>query len=120
MKLDVPFYPEWPTPEHPEGVHCLEMGLKMILGFFDPNKEYSTEELEKITAKQPEKGSWEMPHSIWFAEHGYEIKHYSTFDYQAFKEKGIDYIREAYGEEVSDWQRANSDIEQARSLVDTY
>ncbi len=92
----------------------------MILGYFEPSKTYSLEDLERITAKEPEKGSWEMPHSIWLVDHGFEIKHFAEFDYIAFREEGIEYIRRAFGDETADWQLANSDVEAARSMVDEY
>lgn len=120
MKLNVPFYAAFPTPGYPEGVHCVETSLKMILKYFEPNTDYSIDELEKITDKQPEKGSWSFKWSIWFANHGYTVKHYSTFDFRAFMADGIGYIRRAYGDEVANWQAGNSDVELARSQTKEY
>ncbi len=118
--LIIPFFQSLQTPEHPEGVDCLEMSLKMILGYLMPEKDFSEEELATITAKKPEKGSWEMPFSIWFANYGLEVKHYSTFDYKSFQQKGIEYIRDEYGDEVATWQLANTDVEAAKSQVAEY
>lgn len=112
---NIPFYSAFPTPGHPEGVHCVETSLKTILGYFEPEKEYSIEALEKITGKQPEKGSWSFQWSLWFTEHGYKVKHYATFDFEAFMAEGIDYIRQEYGDEVADWQEQNSDVELVRT-----
>ncbi len=64
----------------------------MILGYFEPEKKYTIEEIEKITGKIPEKGSWSFDWSIWFADNGYDIKHYTTFDFEAFKKDGTEYI----------------------------
>lgn len=115
MKLNIPFYSAFPTPGHPLGVHCVETSLKMILKYFEPDKDYSIEALEEITGKQPEKGSWSFQWSIWFTNHGYKVKHYTTFDFEVFITDGIDYIRRAYGDEVADWQAQNTDVELARS-----
>jgi hypothetical protein len=120
MKLNIPFYSAFPTPGHPNGVHCVETSLKMILGYFEPEIDYTIEETEKITGKVPEKGSWSFDWSIWFVNHGYFVKHYTVFDFESFKKDGIDYIRQKYGNETADWQLANSDIEHAKSLVDEY
>lgn len=92
----------------------------MILGFFEPNKKYSVEDLEMITGKQPEKATWEMLWSIWFVNHGYKVKHYTTFDYGAFQSKGVEYIRETYGDDAANWQAENSDLNEARGLVAEY
>lgn len=118
--LPIPFYSAFATPGHPEGVHCVETSLKMILKYFEPDKDYSVEKLEKITGKQPEKGSWSFQWSIWFTDHGYTVKHYTTFDFKAFMDEGIDYIRHEYGHEVADWQEQNSDVEFARSQTKEY
>lgn len=120
MKLKIPFYSAFPIPGHPYGVHCVETSLKMMLGYYEPETEYSIEEIEKITAKTPEKGNWSFDWSIWFVNHGYSVKHYTTFDFDAFKVDGIEYIRRAYGDETADWQLANSDIEYALSRIDEY
>ncbi len=120
MKLSMPFYTAFPTPGHPEGVHCVETSLKMILKYFEPDKDYSVEQLEKITGKQPEKGSWNFQWSIWFTDHGYIVKHYSIFDFKTFMDEGIDYIRREYGNEVADWQEHNTDVELARSQTKDY
>lgn len=120
MMLNIPFYSAYPTPGHPNGVHCVEMSLKMILGYFEPDTNYTIEEIEKITGKIPEKGSWSFDWSIWFVNHGYLVKHYTVFNFEAFKNEGIDYIRQEYGDETADWQLANSDIEHAQSLVEEY
>lgn len=92
----------------------------MILGYFEPKNSYTFADLESITGKIAEKGSWSFQWSIWFAKHGYKITHYSTFDFNAFNREGIEYIRRAYGDETADWQAANSDIPQARTLVEQY
>ena len=117
MKLNIPFYSAFPTPGHPNGVHCVETSLKMILGYFEPEIDYTIEETEKITGKVPEKGSWSFDWSIWFVNHGYFVKHYTVFDFESFKKDGIDYIRQKYGNETADWQLANSDIEHAKSVA---
>jgi hypothetical protein len=120
LHLDIPFYPNQATPQHPDGLYCQEMSLKMILGYFLPNKTFSTKQLEEITGMKPEKAAWEMPFSIWLIDHGFEVKHYAPFDYQAFKNEGMDYIRRTYGDDVADWQIENSDIETALELIDEY
>jgi hypothetical protein len=41
MKLSVPFYAAFPTLGHPDGVHCVETSLKMILAYFEPDTKNS-------------------------------------------------------------------------------
>lgn len=92
----------------------------MILGFFQPEKKYSLEEIEQITGKQPEKATWGMHWSIWFANHGYDVKHYTSFDYKAFQKLGVKYIEDAYGVEVAKWQADNSDLKEAQEQTSEF
>lgn len=120
MQLDIPFYPNHPTPSHPGGIHCVEMSLKMILGYFMPSRTFTLEELEVITGKAPEKATWEMAMTIWFVNHGFEIIRLTDFDYGQFQSEGTRYIKRAYGEEAAEWQEKNSDIRKAQQEVAEY
>lgn len=118
--LDIPFYPEWPTDKYPEGEHCAEMSLKMVLAYFQPKIDYSLKQLEAITGKRPEEATWEMSLGIWLAGNGFGIKRYSMFNYVEFEQRGIDYIRDAFGDETADWQDANSNVKAAQLQVKEY
>jgi len=120
MKLEIPFYSSFAVPGHPLGVHCVETSLRMILGYFEPSESYNIEDLEKISGKQPGKGSWSFRWSLWFVEHGYEVKHYTIFDFNAFIKSGVDYIRQEYGDDVANFQEQTSDVEGARKLAKDY
>ena len=120
MKLNIPFYSSFPTPGHPDGAHCVETSLQMILGYLEPDTNYSIDQIENITKRTPRKSSWSFDWSIWFADHGNNVKHYTTFNFEAFKIEGAEYIRKEYGDETADWQLANSNLEHARQIVDAY
>ncbi len=117
IHTDIPYYPSFATPGHPGGVHCIEMSLKMILGALEPDKQYSIEELEAITAKQPEKASWEMPFFLWFVNRGYQAQHWSMFDFATFAKEGAAYVRRVYGDDVADYQERESDIPGAMEMA---
>jgi len=51
MKTEVPFY-----PNTEDNTHCLQACLKMVLKYFIQEKEYSYEDLDRVTAKVP--GLW--------------------------------------------------------------
>lgn len=120
MKLQIPFYSSFAIPGYPLGVHCVETSLKMILGYIEPETKYTIEEIEKISGKQPGKGSWSFQWSLWFVEHGYQVKHYTKFNFDTFIRDGIDYIRQEYGDEIADFQDRTSDVEAARKLAKDY
>jgi hypothetical protein len=100
----------------PDDTHCFQAGLKMILKFFVPNKEFSFEELDKISAKKEGLYTWPMAALIWMQEHNFEVINFESFDYKQFINKGTRYIFEEFGEEVGKTQIENSDIEQEIKL----
>lgn len=120
IRTDIPFYESFATPGHPTGVHCIEISLKMILGALMPGREFTVEELEAITGKQPEKGAWEMQYLIWLVDNGFEVQHWATFDYGAFEKEGIEYIRRAYGDETAEYQLRESDVPGAQKMIKPY
>ena len=120
MHLDVPFFPSWATPGHPGGIHCQEACIKMILGYYWPDKTFSAKQLEAITGYKPEKASWQMQSSIWYVDHGFELIEFSPFDFEQFRRDGMDYIRKTYGDDVAEWQIKNSDIDSVSGQLDDY
>ncbi len=120
MHLDIPFYSSFSVADHPLGVHCLEISIKMLLGYFYPKDEYTIKDLETITQKQYGKGSWSTAYSLWFIEHNFEVVHVSEFDFEKFKNNGIEHIRQVYGDEVADWQKLNTDYKTALNQIDEY
>lgn len=80
--------------------------------YFWPEKDFTWEELDQITAKVKGKATWEYAGLIWFARHGMQVTAIRLFDDVRFSKEGIEYIRELAGDEVAKWQDAHSDIRQ--------
>lgn len=104
---DIPFY-----SNTPEGTHCFQAVLKMILKYFLPNEEYSFEELDIKTAKIKGLWTWLMAGLLWLKKKGFEIKKIGMFDYEKFVKKGEKYLIDFYGKEVGEAQIAHSKISQ--------
>lgn len=113
MKIikNLPFY-----SNTPDDTHCFQAGLKMILKFFVPNKEFSFEELDKISAKKEGLYTWPMATLIWMQEYGFEIIAIEFFDYNRFYTEGENYLIKEFGKEVGENQIKNSDIEKEKRL----
>jgi len=111
MDYEIPFY-----GNTPDNTHCFQAALKMIFKHFWPDRDYSWEELEKITAKKEGLWTWPMAGLVWMSTQNVEIKNIEVFDYERFIQDGSKYLVDEFGQEVADIQIAHSDIEQEQRL----
>lgn len=93
--LDIPFY-----ANTPDNTHCFQAALKMVLQYFLPDKDFSWEELDKITAKQEGMWTWQMAGLLWMKDNGFDVLDYENFNYEQFIKDGEDFLLKEYGEEV--------------------
>lgn len=100
----------------PDGTHCYQAALKMILTYFT-DKEWSFAELDKLSGKLEGKWTWPTSSLIWLLENGFEIKLIEEFSYEAFAGRGKDYLIEKCGLEVANAQEANSDLAREQLLA---
>jgi hypothetical protein len=112
IDYNVPFY-----GNTPDGTHCFQAALRMVLKYFSPERDFTWEELERITAKPEGKWTWPIAAALWLEDNGFEVKFIETFDYDDFSRRGAEYLLDTYGKEVTDAQVAKSDIEQEMRLA---
>lgn len=110
----IPFFPNLP-----DGTHCYQAALKMVLAYFT-EKEWSFEALDRLTGKLEGKWTWPTRSFIWLMENGFEIKLMEEFSYEAFAERGKEYLAEKCGLEVADAQEANSDLPAEQKLAEEF
>lgn len=109
MDYDVPFF-----PNTSDDSHCVQASYKMILNYFQPDKDYSFDELDSVTGKLPHGGTWAALGHMWLASNGYDVQYWTLIDWQRFVASGYDYLLERFGKEVADWQLKHGDIELER------
>ena len=107
MAKTVPFY-----GNTPDDTHCFQAAFRMIFKYFLPDREFSWEELEKMSAKVEGLGTWPSAMLIQAQKMGFDVITVEGFDAKAFIEEGANYLRQAFGEETGAWQVTNSDIPQ--------
>jgi hypothetical protein len=112
IDYNVPFY-----GNTPDGTHCFQAALRMVLKYFSPERDFTWKELEIITAKPEGKWTWPIAAALWLEDNGFEVKFIETFDYDDFSKRGAEYLLETHGKEVTDAQVAKSDIEQEMRLA---
>lgn len=108
MKLvKVPFYENTPG-----GTRCWQACLKVVLKYFLPEREFSWEELDRMTAKKRGLWTWAMQGMITLAKMGFEVERLWDFDYKKFSEQGKRYLQDRYGKEIAAIQLRYSDLKQ--------
>jgi hypothetical protein len=112
INYDVPFY-----PNTEDNTHCFQAGLKSVLKYFIPEKDFSWDELDKATAKVEGLWTWPMAGLIWMKEQGFEVKNIEDFDYDKLIQRGKDYLAEKYGADIAEVQVKNSDLPQELEIA---
>jgi len=107
----IPFFP------NPDKTHCYQAAIRMILKYYWPDKDFTWEELDKITAKKDGLWTWPLAGIMWLKNQGFDVHAANNFDYQRFIKVGADYLIEHSGEEVGKEQTAHSDIDQERQYA---
>jgi hypothetical protein len=115
IKSRVPFF-----ENTEDDLHCSQAVLRMILKYFEPQRDYSWEELDTITGFVLGKWTWATQALLWLKRRGYEIKSVDVFDYQRFVDVGSTYVLEFLGAEAGSKQIAMGDIEKERALARQY
>ena len=108
---NVPFY-----SNTSDDTHCVQASLRMLLKYFEPEKDFTWEELETITAKVEGMSTWKSAMWIWLKEHDYDLHIIESFDARRFIAEGNAYLIDEFGEETATWQIKMSDIPQERRL----
>jgi len=111
MKKEIPFF-----GNTKDNTHCFQASLRMVLGYFFSERDFSWDELDRISKKVKGLWTWPLAALLWLTKNGIEVKNIEVFDYPAFIKKGGKYLIETFGEEVGRAQVEHSDIEQERRI----
>lgn len=111
------------VPNTEDDTHCFQAAFQIVVSTFDPEWKPTLEELEEITAYQPGKGTWPLTGILYLIKKGWSVKDIEVFDYRTFIDKPVDYLKEFYGPEASEYQIRGTNIEheteQAKRLLQT-
>ena len=95
-----------------DGTHCFQAALSIVFGSIWPDRKFSIEELDRISAKMSGKWTWPTAAMLWMMEQGLEIRLVEDFDYEDFADRGEKYLYDRLGDEVARAQIENSEIDQ--------
>ena len=102
--MDIPFY------SNPDATHCFQACLRSVLKYFCPDKDYSWEELDKLSGKRVGKWTWPLYAIGQLNDAGFETEIMEDFDYLKFIEAPNKYLLDRFGAQAGNEQIVNSDI----------
>ncbi len=78
-----------------DNLRCLQACVRSLLSFYFPNKEFTLEEVDRRTL-QFGTWSWLHPSALFLHDLGLTAELYSPFDYAAFGERGMEYLKDIW------------------------
>ena len=101
---DVPFY------ANPDSTHCFQAALRMVLKFFRPAEDFSWAQLDAITAKADDIGTWPFAGLTWLCDQGFDVRNIELMDNRRFARDGHSYLVEFLGADVVTASRLAADL----------
>lgn len=92
----------------------------MILKYYLPNQEFSWEELERLSAKEPGRATWPQQMLVHLKEKGFDILVLDDFNEHEFIKNGANYLKAKFGEEIGTWQATHSDLTKTKILCENF
>jgi hypothetical protein len=89
----------------------------MIIEYYEPSMKLTFDDIDRLSAFEPDKLTWSTAVALELVKMGYSIKFIEGFDYKAFSEYGEQYIIDNQEPEVAKIQIEQSNI--ARAMEDT-
>lgn len=112
---EVPFF-----ANTPDDTHCVQASFRIMLKYFMPERDFSYDQLDKMSQKQPGKGTWWPPLLLEIQKLGFLVKDIESFDYRAFYKHGQTYVKEHFGPEVADYHLRNTNLMDIRPMIPEY
>ncbi len=108
LKRDMIFY-----GNTKDDTHCYQACIRIVLKAIFPKKEFSFEELDKLTNKPKGKWTWYPASLVSLDNMGLTVKLYSMFNYKRFSIEGEKYLYDSFSKDDADIIIKNSDVSSA-------
>jgi hypothetical protein len=103
-----------------DDAHCVQASFRIMLKYFMPEREFSYKELDKMSHRQPGKGTWWPPMLMELEDLGLKVICIEGFDYKRFYEEGEAYVRSLYRKETAEYYLKHSNLMEVRDLVPAF
>ncbi|HVS79251.1 MAG TPA: hypothetical protein VHD84_03125 [Candidatus Saccharimonadales bacterium] len=100
-----------------DDTHCVQAGFRIMLKYFLPERDFSYDQLDKMSQKQAGKGTWWPPILIELQKLGLDVVCIEGFGYKEFYRGGADYVRQLYRSEAADYYLNHSNLMAIRPLI---
>jgi hypothetical protein len=100
-----------------DNTHCVQASFKIMLKYFLPKRDFSWEELDKLSHKTAGKGTWWFPMLLEIEKMGLKTKYIEHFDYQRYLKEGNAYVLAIYGPEAGKWYLEKSNLTEVKGLI---
>jgi hypothetical protein len=90
---------EMPFFNQTDSGNCLQTNLKIVLEYYYPEREYSSEQLDDRTGRTQGKWTWTSQAMEFLIDEGLDAYYYSTTPYLNISKGGEAFILNYYGEE---------------------
>ena len=94
----------------PDDTRCLQAAYMSIAKYFDPSFDYPMDDWATITGYEEGLGTWANAGLVWFSEHGYDVKHYETFDFKEFITSPREYMIQIHGQKAGNWGYEHTNV----------
>jgi hypothetical protein len=101
----------------PDDTHCVQAAFKMILKYFMPERDFSFDELDKMSRKQVGKGTWWAGLLLELSKLDITVKDIEPFDYGRFYKEGESYVQILYPYEAANYHLNKTNLNAIKSLI---
>jgi hypothetical protein len=105
QRKEIPFYSNTPS-----NLQCFQASFRMVLKYFLPDREFSWEELDALSARLPGRATWPQQMLLNLHKMNFDVEMIEGFDGPAFIEEGEAYLKRTFGKEAAAWQVAHGNI----------
>ena len=108
-----------PFVENPDDM-CVPASIGMVLGYFMTEKNFTMDDLIKLTGYRKGFGSWPTESMANLANLGFKTRWIEDFDHAEFIKNPKHYLSTILDEESLNWQVEHSDLELEASRIKAY
>lgn len=92
----------------------------MLLKYYLPERDFTWQELDAISAKVDGLWTWPTAAMLWLAENGFIVRSVEAFSYEDFIRDGRQYLLDYFGQKVGQEQIDHSDIDQEIIIAQSF